>query len=102
VMDRLTTNGGGSVLTLAQWRAQTGQDAHSRVATPTQLFVAPTQDDYHLAATSPALDAGETRADVTTDLEGVPRPQGAGTDAGAYERRTAAGDPIFGNGFDVH
>lgn len=101
VMDRLTTNGGDSVLTLAQWRAQTGQDAHSRVATPAQLFVAPTQDDYHLAAASPALDVGETRADVTADLEGVTRPQGAGTDVGAYERRVAAGDPIFGNGFDL-
>lgn len=101
VMDRLTTNGGDSVLTLAQWRAQTGQDAHSRVATPAQLFVAPAQDDYHLSATSPALDTGETRADVPVDLEGVPRPQGAGTDVGAYERRVAAGDPIFGNGFDL-
>src|SRR5690606_31166622 len=86
VMDRLTTNGGDTVLTLAQWRAQTGQDAHSRVATPAQLFVAPATDDYHLAPTSPALDTGETRTDVPSDLEGVPRPQGAGTDVGAYER----------------
>lgn len=101
VMDRLTTNGGDSVLTLPQWRAQTGQDAHSRIATPAQLFVAPAQDDYHLAPTSPALDAGETRTDVPADLEGITRPQGAGTDVGAYERRAATGDPIFGNGFEV-
>ena len=70
------------------------------VATPAQLFVAPAQDDYHLSATSPALEAGEARADVPADLEGVARPQGAGTDVGAYERRVAAADPIFDDGFD--
>lgn len=101
VMDRLTTNGGDSVLTLAQWRAQTGQDTHSRVATPAQLFVAPAQDDYHLSPTSPALDTGETRTDAPVDLEGVTRPQGTGTDVGAYERRAALGDPIFGDGFEL-
>ena len=41
VMNRFTTNGGDSVQTLAQWQAATGQDLHSLVATPAQLFVNP-------------------------------------------------------------
>src|SRR5262249_34422797 len=45
VMSRFTTNDGTSVLTLAQWQSTTGQDAHSVVATPTQLFVNATSND---------------------------------------------------------
>lgn len=48
------------------------------------LFVDPAAGDYHLAAGSPAVDAG-TNVGVTTDLDGVARPQGAGFDIGAYE-----------------
>lgn len=84
VMNRFTTNGGDTVMTLAQWRAQTGQDAHSIVATPAQLFVG--GGDYHLSSSSPAADHGVTLLDVLTDLEGTSRPQGAAYDIGAYER----------------
>ncbi len=48
------------------------------------LFVNPAADDYHIRAGSPAIDAG-LNVGVTTDLEGTPRPQGAGYDIGAYE-----------------
>jgi hypothetical protein len=85
VMNRFTTDGGDSIQTLAQWRQQTGLDAHSIVATPTQLFVDSTHNDYRLAPSSPAIDHGATLDDVTTDLLGVPRPQGAYYDIGAYE-----------------
>lgn len=44
--------------------------------------------DFHLGASSPAVDAGIATAAVR-DLDGVPRPQGAGYDLGAYERPTA-------------
>jgi parallel beta-helix repeat protein len=98
VMDRFTTDGGDSVLTLAEWQQQTGQDAHSFVATPAALFVDAGGGNYALSATSPALDTGETRDDVPTDIVGVLRPQGAGFDIGAYER--PAGDAIFADGFD--
>jgi hypothetical protein len=43
-------------------------------------------EDFHLQVGSPAIDAGVTLTDVTTDLEGTERPQGAAYDRGAYER----------------
>jgi len=42
------------------------------------------ENDYHLLATSPAIDAG-TAVDLQTDIEGTRRPQGSGYDIGAYE-----------------
>ena len=41
--------------------------------------------DYHLQATSPAIDVGLTLEDVVDDLDGISRPQGEGYDIGAYE-----------------
>jgi hypothetical protein len=99
-MDRFTTDGGDTILTLAAWRQQTGLDTHSFVSTPDALFVDAASNDYQLSATSPALDTGETRDDVPDDIAGVPRPQGPGFDIGAYERPAALGDEIFADGFD--
>jgi len=99
VMNRFTTNGGDSILTLAQWRQQTGQDAHSFVATPAQLFVNAGGNDYHLSASSPAVNTGTTLADVPTDLSGLSRPQGGAYDVGAYE---LAPNAIFLHGFDAN
>src|SRR5262245_2905098 len=102
VMDRFTTNDGGSVLTLSQWRAATGQDAHSLVATPAQLFVNPAGADFHLSAGSPAVDAGTPLFAPPTDLEGTIRPSGSGLDIGALERPAApvAGGPSAFYQFD--
>ena len=97
VMDRFTTDGGDTILTLAEWQQQTGLDTHSFVATPDELFVDAPGNNYQLSATSPAIDTGETRSDVPTDILGISRPQGAGYDIGAYER---AGDEIFADGFE--
>ena len=47
------------------------------------LFVDRTAHDYHLAAESPAIDAGVPHADVVTDLEGSARDDTP--DLGAYE-----------------
>ncbi|HRQ66560.1 MAG TPA: right-handed parallel beta-helix repeat-containing protein [Xanthomonadaceae bacterium] len=69
VMNRFSTDGGGSNMTLAAWRTATGHDQHSFVTTPAALFLDVDDDDFHLAADSPALDAGETRGDVPRDLE---------------------------------
>jgi len=57
--------------------------AHSLKADP--LFVSPSSGDYHLQAESPAIDAGTTLAQVTADLDGISRPQGAAYDIGTYE-----------------
>jgi len=106
VTDRFTTNGGDSVLSLSDWRSATGSDSNSFIASSSGLFTNPGGDDYSLTPTSPAIDAGETLADVPNDLLGVARPQGAGFDIGAYEREDGGGggdgepDPILANGFD--
>jgi hypothetical protein len=49
-------------------------------------FVDPQQHDFHLRPGSPAIDAGLADRAPRADLEGRPRPQGAGFDLGAYER----------------
>jgi hypothetical protein len=41
--------------------------------------------DYRLERGSPAIDAGTCEGAPETDIEGTPRPQGAGCDIGAYE-----------------
>jgi parallel beta-helix repeat protein len=87
VMNRFSTDDGNSRITLAQWQAATGQDTHSIIAVPADLFVNVPANDYHLSATSPARDAGTTLAEVTQDRDGAPRPQGSGVDIGAYEFR---------------
>ncbi len=56
--------------------------AHSLVGDP--RFVDPAHADYHLAFGSAAIDHGADTG-VYTDLDGNPRPIGAGFDIGAYE-----------------
>jgi hypothetical protein len=85
VTGRFTTNGGGSILTLAAWRQATGQDAHSFTTTPAAVFVDVAAGDYHIGATSPARDTALAPTDVTTDFEGLARPSGAASDIGADE-----------------
>jgi Right handed beta helix region len=48
-------------------------------------FVNAAGHDFHLQASSPAIDAGATLPEVTTDHEGVRRPQKRAYDIGAYE-----------------
>jgi parallel beta-helix repeat protein len=58
--------------------------SHNMVATNPQ-FVDPGMADFRLQPGSPAIDAGAALAEVTTDINGTARPQGAGHDLGAYE-----------------
>jgi len=91
VISRFSTDGGDTVIDLSAWQAL-GYDAHSFVATPAELFVAP-GSDFHLLATSPAIDHGTATSAPTVDLDGSPRPVGAGVDIGAYEAQlTSCGD----------
>ncbi len=91
VMDRFTANDGDSRLTLPQWQAL-GNDTHSRISTPSELFVS-SGSDFHLKSGSPAIDAGRTLANVTSDLDGNSRPRGNAYDVGAYESGAAASTP---------
>ncbi|MFI5381191.1 MAG: right-handed parallel beta-helix repeat-containing protein [Tepidisphaerales bacterium] len=89
VISRFTPDDGNTELTLAQWQAQTGQDLHSIIATPAQLFVNPATNDYHLSPTSPAINAGTSLPSPNQppayDLAANPRPAGGAFDIGAYE-----------------
>ncbi len=49
------------------------------------LFVDSDNLDFHLLATSPAIDAGDPNQAPETDYDGNLRPAGAGADMGAYE-----------------
>jgi len=58
----------------------------SNLAVSVSSFVNAAGDDYHLAAGSPAIDTGASIGAVTTDRDGVSRPQGTAYDVGAFER----------------
>ncbi|MBN1679750.1 MAG: right-handed parallel beta-helix repeat-containing protein [Anaerolineae bacterium] len=66
------------------WAAQAGGLQNILYADP--VFVDPANGDYHLAAGSPAIDAGFAGDWLPLlDLDGTARPAGAGPDLGAYE-----------------
>jgi parallel beta-helix repeat protein len=48
-------------------------------------FANPSEGDYRLNSTSPAIDAGGAENAPDIDIEGTKRPQGAAWDVGAYE-----------------
>jgi hypothetical protein len=52
----------------------------------------PTNDDWHLQSSSPAVDAGISQDAPAHDFEGTSRPQGSNFDIGAYE---FVGSPLF-------
>ncbi|HYV95431.1 MAG TPA: right-handed parallel beta-helix repeat-containing protein [Chitinophagales bacterium] len=86
--DRMSTDGGNTVITLALWQQNTQLDSNSFIALPAQLFVNAV-DDYHLSFTSPAIDQGTESyfsiAAPANDLDGAPRPFINGFDIGCYE-----------------
>ena len=49
------------------------------------LFVSAEAGDVHLRSTSPCIDTATSEGAPSTDIEGNPRPYGAGYDMGAYE-----------------
>ena len=57
----------------------------SNLAVTAQAFVDAARHDYHLAASSTAINAGQTIAAVSIDRDGVARPAGGAYDVGAYE-----------------
>lgn len=56
------------------------------------MFANASANDFRLStASSPAVDAGEMLAQITTDFAGTARPQGSGWDIGAYEWSDSSG-----------
>lgn len=92
VSDRFGLDDNAMVLDFEGWRGL-GYGRHSLLATPEELFVDAAGDDFHLKDGSPAVDAGRALAEVTDDLEGKPRPEGAAFDIGCYETPATAGAP---------
>ncbi len=87
VINRLSNNGGNTVITLAAWQ-QLGYDRHSMLAEPLDsIFRNWSIGDYHLRQNSQAIDSGTSRVlpIVRYDLDSIMRPQGNGFDIGAYE-----------------
>ena len=79
---RESTTGPNSYWTsLEQWRSGMGADAKSRATDP----LLDAAKLYRPRQGSPAVDAGETLAQVTADYSGTPRPLGAALDIGAHE-----------------
>ncbi len=85
VLDQFEDDDTEESFSLAQWQADSGQDLHSFMASPDQLFADASSNDYHLALTSPALDAGTSLFAPPVDIAGQSRPLGTGIDLGAYE-----------------
>lgn len=94
VASRFTNDEGDNILTLAQWQAATGQDAHSLVAagSAAALFVNPATGDYRLKPGALAIDKGTTVGAPAVDLVGRSRSQGATIDVGAIETPNLAAD----------
>src|SRR5215470_12013244 len=83
IMDAVTPDDSTRV-TLANWQLA-GHEPHSFSATPAALWVNEAGADYHLKSGSPAIDKGQTQANVPTDIEGRSRPVGPAYDIGCYE-----------------
>jgi parallel beta-helix repeat protein len=94
VMNRFTQDDENTVENLQQWQAATGQDQHSLVATPDTLFEnGGANNDFRLAANSPAAGAGTNQFAPATDINGTSRQNGNGIDIGAFAAVPATTTP---------
>jgi hypothetical protein len=73
-------NSGGDIVD----SSSTGTTLRNNLTTNPKFIDAST-NNFHLQATSPAINAGITLSAAQTDLDGIARPQGALYDIGAYE-----------------
>jgi hypothetical protein len=66
--------------------------ANANKVASSSSFVSSASHNYHLVSGAAAIDTGMTLSSVTTDRDGLARPQGAAYDVGAYE---FAGGSVF-------
>jgi hypothetical protein len=96
-LDRFTADD-GSLLSIADWRTNTGQDAHSVVCDPGIVFVDAAMNDYRVSENSAARDVGTGSNAPSADHDGNARPAGDGVDIGAFEYCAGACKPATGGG----
>jgi MYXO-CTERM domain-containing protein len=94
-LDRFTADD-GSLLSIADWRANTGQDAHSVVCDPAIVFVNAAMNDYRVSENSAARDVGTSSNAPLADHDGNARPNGTAVDIGAFEYCAGACEPATG------
>ncbi len=87
-IDGVTTN-------FAAWQAFTGQETHSFLAAPSDLFIDTPNPDFHLKPGSPAIGAGTSYLAPAVDAFQHPRPQGQ-VDVGAVQSSVATPLVQFG------
>jgi len=87
--DRMSMDGGNTVITLEQWQTATQSDENSFISTPQALFQNPAGNDYQLLPGGGAENAGVGVYFLINapafDIVDVPRPWGVGFDRGCYE-----------------
>ncbi len=81
---------GGSMATVTYSLVQGGFAGTGNLSADPR-FVNAATGNLHLLAGSPAIDTGTSTGAPAVDLDGVRRPQGAGFDMGAYEKRGTPG-----------
>jgi hypothetical protein len=88
VEDRLSIDGGGSVITFSQWQALGYGNSSAVCIGWNDTFEDWPNGDFHCLEGSQPVDTGtfQVQAVVTDDLDGVARPQGPGYDMGCFER----------------
>jgi len=75
---------GGTVL-YNETSSSAGLSVSGNMDNKDPMLANPAGLDFHITASSPAIDAGVANASVSTDFDGKNRPQGGGYDIGAFE-----------------